>query len=111
MRNGNLLLALLIEIVMLVAFCAAGWSVPGALWLKIVLAVALPGLAIVAWGLWAAPKAGERRLKMPALIYFKAVMFGLAVVAFWFAGQGFIGTVFAVLAAINLVAAITFRQV
>jgi hypothetical protein len=111
MRNGNLLLALLIEIVMLVAFCVAGWSVAGPLWLRIVLAVGLPALAIVAWALWAAPRAGARRLKMPALLYFKAVIYALAVLAWFVAGQGFIGTVFAVLAAINLVAAVAYKQV
>lgn len=111
MRNGNLLLAFLIEIVMLVAFCVAGWSVHGPLWLRIVLAIGLPALAITAWAIWAAPRAGARRLKMPALVYFKAALFGLAVLAWFVAGQPFIATVFAVLAAINLVAAIAFRQV
>lgn len=111
MRNGNLLLAFLIEIVMLVAFCAAGWSVAGPMWLRVVLAVGLPALAIAAWAIWAAPRAGDRRLKMPALLYFKAAMFGLAVLAWFIAGQGFIATVFAVLAAINLTAAVAFRQV
>jgi uncharacterized protein DUF2568 len=110
-RNGNLLLAFLIEIVMLVAFIAAGWSVAGPLWLRIVLAIGLPGVAIAAWAVWAAPRAGARRLKMPALLYFKAVMYALAVLAWFVAGQGFIATVFAVLAAINLVAATAFRQV
>jgi len=111
MRSGNLLLAFLIELAMIAAFCLAGWSVGGPIWLKLIMAIALPGIAIVAWGIWAAPRAGARRLKMPALFYFKIGMFALATVAWWFAGQGFFGTVFAVLAAVNLIAALIFRQV
>lgn len=111
MRSGNLLLAFLVELTMLVAFCAAGWSLGGTSWLKPVLVVGLPVLAILAWGRWAAPRAGRRRLKMPALLYFKIGMFALGTVAWWVAGQGFVGTIFAVLAAINLIAALLFRQV
>lgn len=96
---------------MLAAFCAAGWSVGGPIWVRVPLAVGLPILAIGAWAAWAAPRAGKRRLKMPALMYFKIVMFALATVAWWVAGQGFVGTVFAVLAAINLLGALTFKQV
>ena len=39
------------------------------------LAVGLPAIAIVLWALWAAPRAGKRRLKMPALLVFKVCDF------------------------------------
>ncbi len=111
LKAGNLLLAFMIELVMLAAFCVAGFAVSGPLWLRAGLAIGLPGIAIAAWALWAAPKAGKRRLRMPALLWFKIGMFALATAAWWVADQGFIGTVFAVLAAINLIGALLFRQV
>ena len=71
LRHANLLLAFMIEVGMLAAFCYAGWASTHIVWLRLVLAVGLPGLAIVLWAVWAAPKAGKRRLKMPALLVFK----------------------------------------
>jgi hypothetical protein len=111
LRNANLLLAFIIEVAMLAAFCFAGWMATPVLWLRIVLAVGLPGLAILLWAVWAAPKAGKRRLPMPQLLIFKVVMFALATAAWWAAGQAFIGSIFAALAAINLLAAWVFKQV
>lgn len=111
MRSGNLLLAFLIELAMLAAFGLAGWAVGGPTWLRAVMAAAFPLIAIAAWARWAAPRAGKRRLKMPALLYFKIALFALATICWWAAGQGFIGTVFAVLAAVNLLGAVAFKQV
>jgi len=110
-RSANLLLAFLIELAMLTAFAYAGWHLPHVLWQRIALAILLPAIAIVLWGMFAAPRAGKRRLKLPALLYFKIAMFALAALAWWVAGEAFIGSIFAVLAAINLIAASLFRQV
>jgi len=109
-RSGNLLLAFLLELAMLAAFCIFGWTAAGeATWLKFVLALGLPALAIAAWAIWGAPRS-RTRLKGRGLLIFKIVMFGLATVAWWGAGQTFIGTIFAVLAAINLLAGMAFGQ-
>lgn len=110
LRRANLLLAFIIELGMLAAFCYAGWASTHILWLRLGLAVALPALAIVLWALWAAPKAGKRRLKMPALLWFKIGIFAAAAAALWAVGEAFIASVFGVLAAINLGAAQVFRQ-
>ena len=110
LRRANLLLAFIIELGMLVAFCYAGWAVTHVLWLRIVVAIALPALAIVLWATWAAPKAGKRRLKMPALLWFKLGMFAAATGALWGVGEAFIGSVFGVLALVNLAVAQVFRQ-
>jgi hypothetical protein len=111
LRRGNLLLAFLIELGMLVAFCTAGWALPHILWLRIVLAIGLPGLAIVLWANWAAPKAGKRRLKMPALMVFKLAMFAVATAAWWAAGQAFIASIFGALVVVNLLGMWAFGQV
>jgi len=76
LRSSNLLLAFLLELGMLAAFVVVGWALGGSTPIKAGLAVALPVVAIVLWAIYAAPRAGKRRLKMPALMIFKAVMDG-----------------------------------
>ena len=110
LRSGNMLLAFLLEVAMLAAFCYAGWVSTPILWLRIVLTIALPALAIVMWAVWAAPKAKKRRLKPGPLLAFKFIIFGFATLAWWLAGQGFIAAIFGVLAAINLLGIVAFRQ-
>ena len=46
----------------------------------------LPLVAIILWGVWAAPKA-KRRLAMPYLAVFVGVLFGLAAFLLYQAGQ------------------------
>ena len=110
LRRGNLLLAFVLELGMLAAFCYAGWVSTNVLWLKLVLAIGLPGIAIVLWAVWAAPAARKRRLKMPALMIFKIAIFAAATIAWWVAGQAFIGSIFAVMVAINLLGMLAFKQ-
>jgi len=102
LRSSNLLLAFLLELGMLAAFVVVGWALGGSTPIKAGLAVALPVVAIVLWAIYAAPRAGKRRLKMPALMIFKAVMMGLAVIAWGLAGMPLVSSIFAALAAINL---------
>lgn len=110
-RSANILLAFGLELAMLAGFAVGGWGVPGTMWVRLGAAVALPSAAIVLWGIWAAPKAGARRLKMPALFWFKCAMFGAATAAWWFGGDPFIGAIFGTLAAINLLTAAALRHV
>ena len=49
-------------------------------------------------------------LKMPALMIFKIAIFAAATIAWWLAGQAFIGSIFAVLVAINLLGMLAFKQ-
>ena len=110
LRSGNMLLAFLLELAMLAAFCYAGWVSTPTLWFRVVLAVGLPALAILLWAVCAAPKAGKRRLKMPALLIFKLIIFGAATAAWWVAGQAFIAAIFGALVVINLLGMLAFRQ-
>jgi hypothetical protein len=110
LRSGNLLLALLIEIVAIVGFGVAGWSATHVLWLRVLLTAGLAGVAIAAWAVWAAPRSGSR-LKPRPLVIFKIVVFALATAAWWFADQSFVAAVFGILAAINLLGAWAFGQI
>jgi hypothetical protein len=110
LRGGNLVLAFAVELAMLAAFAVAGWSATPILWFRIVLAIALPGIAIAMWAVWAAPKAKKRRLKPGPLLLFKQIIFAAATLAWWLAGQGFIASIFGTLAAINLLGIWAFKQ-
>lgn len=110
LRSGNMLLAFLLELGMLAAFCFAGWVATNVLWLRVVLAAGLPALAILLWAVWAAPKAGKRRLKMPGLLIFKLIIMAVATAAWWVAGQAFIAAIFGALVVINLLGMLAFRQ-
>jgi hypothetical protein len=110
LKAANLALAFAVEVGMLAGFAVAGWAATPIPWLRIVLAVGLPAIAIVCWAVWAAPKAGKWRLKPRPLVLFKLAIFGLATLAWWWAGQAFIAAIFGVLAAINLLGIVAFRQ-
>jgi hypothetical protein len=110
LRGGNLVLAFAVELAMLAGFAVAGWAATPILWLRLVLMVALPGIAILMWAVWAAPKAKKRRLAPGPLLLFKLIIFSFATLAWWLAGQGFIAAIFGVLAAINLIGIRIFRQ-
>ena len=110
LRNGNLALAFAVELGMLAGFASAGWAATPILWLRLLLAVALPGIAIAMWAVWAAPKAKKRRLKPGPLFLFKLIIFGFATLAWWLAGMGLIAAIFGVLAAINLAGIAAFKQ-
>jgi hypothetical protein len=105
-----MLLAFLLEVAMLAAFCYAGWVSTNILWLRLTLAVGLPALAIVLWAVWAAPRAGKRRLQMPGLMVFKLAIFAAATVAWWMSGQAFFAAIFGALVVINLLGMLAFRQ-
>ena len=110
LKNGNLALAFAVEIGMLAGLAAEGWAATPVLWLRIVLAIAIPAIAIVMWAVWAAPKAKKRRLSPGPLLVFKVVIFGCATLAWWLAGMGLIAAIFGTLAAINLLGIAAFRQ-
>lgn len=109
LRGANLALAFLLELAMLAALAFAGWMASDVFWLRLVLAIALPGLAIVLWGLFAAPRSA-RRLEGRALLGFKIIIFAVAAAALWAAGQALAAVVFGALVAINLGLAGVFRQ-
>jgi hypothetical protein len=110
LKNGNLALAFAVELGMLAGFAFAGWAATPILWLRLILVVALPGIAILVWAVWAAPKAKKRRLKPGPLFLFKLIIFGFATLAWWLAGLGLIAAIFGTLAAINLAGIAAFKQ-
>lgn len=105
----NLVLSFLLELCMLAAFGYWGFTLSQPVWLKFVLGLGVPVLAIAGWGQLLAPKS-ERRLPQPWLLLAKAVMFGLAVLALYNAGQPNLAIVFGILVALNLTLGQVWKQ-
>ncbi|MFD7153168.1 YrdB family protein [Kribbella sp. NPDC059898] len=98
-KAANLLLAFLVEILALGVFARWGWDIGGTTATRILLAVGLPAVAAVLWGLFAAPTA--KRGQVPRWIV-KVLVFGLAGAALWSLGHPVLGLVFVVVVAANL---------
>ena len=93
LKNTNLGLAFLLELVAIAAFAYWGFNITDSTVLMIVLGVGTPILAIVLWGIFAAPKS-ERRLEGTAYLVFKVVFFVLAILALIVAGSDTLGILF-----------------
>jgi hypothetical protein len=97
---GNLLLAFLAELVALGIFAWWGWEAVSSTPLKLLLAIGLPVVAAVLWGLFAAPTASRGTPVVRAIM--KVVVFGLAGAALWSLGHPLLAVVFVVVVAANL---------
>jgi hypothetical protein len=109
LKNANLGLAFLLELVALGSFAYWGFNASGSSVLNIVLGVGTPILAIVLWGVFAAPRS-ERRLRGSAYLAFKVVFFALAILALIAAGSITLGLIFAVVFVINTGLAYVWQQ-
>ena len=89
-------LRFLFELLALAAFAIGGWSLTSGP-LRIALAIALPVIAAVVWGLWMAPRS-TRRLRDPSRFVVEVVFFLAAGAALWVAGQAAAGIALSVIA-------------
>ena len=80
--NANDLLALSVEIAVFALLVAAGWRADAPTLVRILLAVGLPVIAAVLWGLFAAPRARVR--SAPLRLVTKVLVLGAGVVAGFF---------------------------
>ena len=74
-----LTVAVLAELAALAALAFWGWSAGGSTAVRLLLAVAVPAVAGVLWGVFAAPRAPVQVLALSVLV--KVVVFGAAVLA------------------------------
>lgn len=109
LKSANLALAFLLELVALGAFAYFGFTATDSTILNILLGIGLPIVAIVLWGVFAAPKA-PRRLQDGALILFKVIFFALASAALVAANSVTLGVGLAIVAAVNLVLVVFWQQ-
>jgi Protein of unknown function (DUF2568) len=106
---ANAALAFALELAALGVLGWGGWQLGGPVAVRLLLAVALPVVAAVLWGLFAAPRAtsssGASRLAVQVLVFGAA-----AVLLAWGAAPRW-GAAFAAVAAANLVAAAVLPSV
>jgi len=97
---GNLLVAFLVELVALGIFAWWGWEVDGRTPVRLLLAIGLPVVTAVVWGLFAAPTAKRGTPVVRTIV--KVLVFGLAGAALWSLGHPVLAVGFVVLVAANL---------
>ena len=109
LQNANLALAFLLELVAIASFAYWGFNASDSTVLKIVLGVGTPIVAIVLWGVFAAPRS-ERRLQGSAYLVFKVIFFALAILALIAAGSVTLGLIFALVFVANTILAYLWHQ-
>jgi hypothetical protein len=97
---SNLLLAFLVELVALGIFAWWGWDTGGTTLVRWLLAIGLPAVTAVVWGLFAAPTATRGTPAVRWIV--KVLVFGLAGAALWSLGHPLLGVAFVVVVAANL---------
>jgi hypothetical protein len=106
---ANATLAFGLEVAALAVLGWGGWQLGGPVAVRVALAVALPVVAAVLWGLFAAPRAthpsAAGRLAVQALVFGTA-----AVLLGWAAGPRW-GAAFAAVVAVDLIAAAVLPSV
>ena len=105
----NLALSFLIELVMLWSIGLWGFQMGTSPVLKWLLALGLPLMVAVFWGMFMAPRA-LYPLSDGVHLFMQIVLFGLAALALIFAGKVQLGTGFAVVVAVNLALAALWKQ-
>lgn len=108
MKALNLALKFLLELAALAAVGLWGASIADGV-AAVVLAILLPVIVAVLWGMFAAPRA-RRRLPLRLRAPFELGVFALAALALWGAGWPVWGAAFAVIAVVNAVLLTAFDQ-
>jgi hypothetical protein len=103
MRASQLALRFALELCAIAAIAYGGWHVGGPIWLRVLVAVALPLIAAVVWARWVAPKASHP-IPDPLRLVPEWVVFGGATVALAVTGHPVLAAVLAILAAANRLA-------
>ncbi|WP_433287045.1 YrdB family protein [Pseudonocardia sp. CA-142604] len=99
-RWSNLGLAFVVELVALGIFAFWGWRFGSSTPVRLLLAVGLPVLPAVIWGLFAAPTANHGGPVVAAIV--KIAVFGLAGLALWNLDHRVLGMLFVLVVAANL---------
>ena len=109
LHAGNEALAFLVELVALAALAWWGSETGHGAAAHLILGIGAPLVAVVLWGLFAAPRATVK-LPLPGVLAVKAVVFGGAALALWGVGHGGLAIAFALVALGNTALATADRQ-
>lgn len=109
MKQLNLLLSFLLELVLITLFGYWGYQQGETETTKYIFALVLPAILILIWGLWAAPKS-KRRLKNPIRSIFKLSLFAIGVFFCIDSGHATLAIWFAAITVANVILAFLFAQ-
>ena len=109
LKNLNLALAFLLELLVLAALCYFGFVIGPNIFVRISLGLGLPIVAIVIWAIFGAPRS-KRRLKGFPFLLLQIIFFGSAAVALYVAGQRVLGIIFALVFVLNTILAYAWDQ-
>ncbi len=99
---SNLAWRFILELGSLAALAYSGWQAGGDTTVKLGLAIGLPLLAAVIWGVFGAPTS-SRRLQGPSYLTLEVVVWGGSALALAAAGQPVLGLVLALMLVVNRV--------
>lgn len=105
----NLLVSFLLEVALLIVAGYWGFQQGESVLMKYTLALAIPVVIAILWGIFAAPKS-KKRLENPFRIVFKLTLFSLAVFFSYQMGLLLLAIIIAIITCINLVMAFVFLQ-
>ena len=109
LKSANLALSFLLELCMLAALGYWGFKTGNGVVTQLLLCLGVPLLAAVVWGIFLAP-ASSRRLRGPLHLALEFVIFGLAFIALYVAGQPVLAGIFVIIYVINKVLQYVWRQ-
>ena len=109
LKSANLALSFFLELCLLAAFAVWGFSTGSGLSIQLLMGIGAPVLVAVLWGLFMAPKA-YRPLQPPLHQIAELIIFGLAFVALYAAGQPTLTLIFAIVFAINFILRLVWRD-
>lgn len=107
--GANLVLAFLLEILALLFLSDWGWHNGASTGTRLLQAIAVPLVAAVVWGLFAAPKA-RIPVPLPAQLAVKALVFGAATWALFDLRMPVLGVLFALVVIVNTVVATVWQR-
>lgn len=109
LHAANEALAFVLELLMLAGLCWWGAAQHASVAARVGLAVAAPAVAVIAWWLFAAPRA-RIRLPLAAVLAVKVMLFGAAAAGVYAIGQHVAGVAFGIVALVNTGVAAADRE-
>src|SRR5262245_10092173 len=108
-KSANLALSFFLELCMLAALGYWGFTTSGELGTRIIFGIGAPLVAAVVWGIFLAP-ASSRRLHDPFHLALEVLIFGLAIMALYAAGQPAWALIFGIVYVINKILQFVWHQ-
>ncbi len=108
-KSANLALSFIRELCLLAALGYWGFETGSTTILQLILCLGVPLVVAVMWGILMAP-ASPRRLHNPFHLSLEVIIFALAIIALYTAGQPTLAVIFGIVYAVNLVLRLVWHQ-